>query len=111
VTDALPDSAASVGLQDFVLGEKASGSLQTNGPLDENTRFLVATDGFHTSFGEPYEMWQWLIENGQALKEQSLCGHLLSDLHLRLSRKFSDDDVSFVFVTPRNVSNLQPRAH
>lgn len=66
-----------------------------------NTHFVLASDGFYSAFEGPTELWTWLSKNKARLLHLDRQRKLMQGLHARLSRKSGDDDMSFVWVSPR----------
>lgn len=73
--------------------------LQEKFPPD--TQFLLATDGFYSGFENPEQIWDWLLVNARLLERPDERADLLRALHERLHAARGDDDISFVWVFPR----------
>ena len=65
----------------------------------QDAQFILCTDGFYTCFKAPAELWAWLNEHREALSDDHSREDLLAQLHLKLSERHSDDDISFVWVS------------
>jgi len=89
VTAVLPDHF-STGNWDYV---------EDRFPID--THFLLCSDGFYRAFADPGAMWDWLTTNRSGLSKKASRLHLLNDLHHRLHRTCGDDDISFIWISPR----------
>lgn len=66
-----------------------------------DTGFVLASDGFYESFADPQELWAWLSTNKAHLHEEDQRRELMQQLHVRLHDKRGDDDMSFVWVFPK----------
>jgi len=73
--------------------------LQDRFPLD--AEFILCSDGFYDSFKDPSELWSWLKEHQEDIHTPSKRGGLIDGLHDRLRQQSSDDDISYVWVYPR----------
>ena len=73
--------------------------LQERYPAD--THFVLATDGFYSSFDDPSELHTWLTANKCALRIPEERDIAMRDRHLKLHARRGDDDMAFVWVRPR----------
>jgi hypothetical protein len=89
VTDVLPDH--------YLTGRWIN--RQEHFPLD--AQFVLASDGFYGAFASPQPLWTWLLENKAALLDQEKRKDLMQQLHECLHSRSGDDDMSFVWVSPR----------
>lgn len=65
-----------------------------------DTHFVLATDGFYSTFASPSDLWSWLWTNRQPLRQPDSCEELISELHKRLQARCGDDDISFIWIRP-----------
>lgn len=70
-------------------------------PLDTN--FVLATDGFYNCFNNSEDMWLWLNKHRENLKSTRRQELLMKMLHHNLHKKHGDDDISFVWVYPKQM--------
>lgn len=70
-------------------------------PLDAN--FVLTSDGFHNCFKNPKELWFWLNKHRKDLQDLTRQKQLLESLHQNLHKEHSDDDISFVWVYPKQI--------
>jgi hypothetical protein len=77
-----------------------------------DTHFVLASDGFYECFEDPADLWSWLVRHSEDLQDPSERQELLGALHHTLQEGHSDDDISFVWVFPRQSDKhpLQARA-
>jgi len=68
-----------------------------------HTHFLLCSDGFYGAFSNWSELCQWLKENAAALDRKGVREVILKQLHERLNARKGDDDISFIWVRPRDV--------
>jgi len=74
-------------------------SLEERYPLD--THFLLCSDGFYRVFPNLSEIWNWLKTNQANLSDKIQKEKLLTSLHCQLNQKNGDDDISFIWITPK----------
>jgi len=67
-----------------------------------DTNFLLCSDGFYRAFEEPAQIWDWLKRNENKLHTKQEKMQLLAGLHKRLHEKCGDDDISFIWLSPKN---------
>lgn len=89
-TEALPDH--------FYTGQWVY--IEDEFPID--THFVIASDGFTECFGSPVEIWQWLNRYKSYLADTRKKMLLLKRLHLIRRKRIGDDDISFVWMFPKN---------
>jgi serine/threonine protein phosphatase PrpC len=65
------------------------------------TNFILCSDGFYGSFSDWQQLWAWLQENAKGLVEDNKRKAILEQLHVTLNAKGGDDDISFIWVQPR----------
>jgi len=68
------------------------------------THFLLCSDGFYGAFSNWSELYEWLNENASELSTESMRETILEQLHERLNARKGDDDISFIWVRPRQVN-------
>ena len=73
--------------------------LEDEFPAD--TQFLIASDGFTECFKSPTAMWQWLNRNKKYFSNERHKHLLLKRLHFIRQQKIGDDDISFVWMFPK----------
>jgi serine/threonine protein phosphatase PrpC len=66
----------------------------------KGTHFLLCSDGFYRGFADPEGMWGWLKDHEKDLSGKSK-QTLLRDLHQQLNDHYGDDDISFIWITPK----------
>ncbi|GEM_PF-1824283 len=67
-----------------------------------NTHFVLASDGLCNAFGAASDLWTWLTRHEQAFGDSRQRDQLLKGLHSRLHERTGDDDISFIWVSPRH---------
>jgi hypothetical protein len=67
-------------------------------PIGSN--FILCSDGFYSAFDDFSDLYEWLKENEHGLGNPSDREKIMSELHLRLSKKSGDDDISFIWAMP-----------
>jgi len=72
----------------------------------KDTSFLLCTDGFYRSFSNSTEMWEWFVENENALKKKEPQIRLLKELHKKLNDKTGDDDISFIWLSSKEKKDI-----
>lgn len=72
-----------------------------------DAHFLLASDGFYSAFDDATAMGRWLIENSDALCDESRQRDLVGELHPELQRRTGDDDISLVWLRPRSHSLIE----
>ena len=63
-----------------------------------DTHFVLASDGFYSSFSDPAGLWTWLQTNRSRLLDPRKRHKAMRELHTQLHAKVGDDDISFVCV-------------
>lgn len=71
-----------------------------------DTSFLLCSDGFYRAFLSPSDMWEWLKTNEKGLLNKAKRRKLLKDLHLKLNHTCGDDDISLIWITPKNSKGM-----
>ena len=66
-----------------------------------DSQFVLATDGFYSAFPDSKALWCWLQDHGHELEDEESRERILLELHQQLHAKSGDDDISFVWVRPR----------
>lgn len=61
-------------------------------------------DGFYGAFSNWPDLYEWLREHAAALNSTGVREAILEQLHKRLNAKKGDDDISFIWVRPRDVN-------
>ncbi len=75
----------------------------TEDRFPRQTHLVLCSDGFYSSFTDARQMWHWLLENHTVLQDDNeQKGSLLEALHQKLDRIIGDDDISFVWVSPKD---------
>jgi len=64
--------------------------------------FVLATDGFYGCFSGAPDLWCWLERHRPNLTDEDSRDGLMRELHAGLESKRGDDDISFVWLRPRN---------
>lgn len=77
-------------------------------PLDTN--FVLASDGFYNCFKDPKELWLWLNKHRKYLQDPISQKQPLEFLHQNLHKEHSDDDISFVWVYPKQIDKRLSQA-
>ncbi len=67
-----------------------------------DTHFLLCSDGFYHAFSNPAEIWDWLKTNEKHLAVSRQKKSVLTELHQRLNQSCGDDDISFIWVKPKD---------
>ena len=67
-----------------------------------DTHFILASDGFTECFDTPLEMWLWLNRYKNYLRDEYKKKILLKRLHMIRKKKRGDDDISFVWMFPKD---------
>lgn len=75
-----------------------------------DTHFVLTSDGFYGCFENPADLWSWLIRHREGLQDPPERQELLDALHHTLQEGHSDDDISFVWVFPRQSDKHPPQA-
>jgi serine/threonine protein phosphatase PrpC len=65
------------------------------------TNFLLCSDGLYGAFSNWAELYEWLRLNAAALNSEVTRQTLLEQLHERLNSSKGDDDISLIWVQPR----------
>ena len=65
------------------------------------TNFLLCSDGLYGAFSNWAELYEWLRLNAAALNSEVTRQTLLEQLHERLNSSKGDDDISLIWVRPR----------
>ncbi len=68
--------------------------------FEPDVHFVLASDGFYSSFHNSREMWAWLQAHQDALSDDARRAQALDDVHRRLAAGAGDDDVSLIWVRP-----------
>ncbi len=66
------------------------------------THFLLCSDGFYRGFEDSAQIWDWLKTHEDRLSTKHGRKELLADLHCRLHQKSGDDDISFIWLSPKS---------
>ena len=69
------------------------------------SHFLLCSDGFYSSFDSWQELWNWLQKNKFELHHNDVTEVILRQLHDDLHAKSGDDDISFIWVQPNELSS------
>ena len=69
-----------------------------------DTSFLLCSDGFYRRFPKSDQMWRWLRTNQKKLSLEKQKEELMFDLHDQLNQKSGDDDISFIWITPKKLT-------
>jgi len=72
------------------------------------THFVLCSDGFYGSFPGWQQLWTWLQENADRLRNDEEREAILQELHADLHARGSDDDISFIWVRPKNSLLTKP---
>jgi serine/threonine protein phosphatase PrpC len=65
------------------------------------TNFILCSDGFYSSFSSWEQLWSWLQSNASGLADDKERDGILERLHHQLHARVGDDDISFIWVRPR----------
>ena len=69
--------------------------------VPRHAHFLLCSDGFYGAFSGWPELYEWLRENAAALNSTGVREVILEQLHERLNARKGDDDISFIWVRPK----------
>ena len=72
------------------------------------THFVLCSDGFYGSFPGWQQLWTWLQENAVGLNDDEQREEILHQLHSDLHARSGDDDISFVWVCPKDSQSAEP---
>jgi len=75
-----------------------------------HAHFVLASDGFYGAFPDPESLWAWLRSNEAGLHNAREQQRSLKDLHSQLHAGSGDDDISFIWVYPREAMVAEPDA-
>jgi serine/threonine protein phosphatase PrpC len=75
---------------------------ETEERFEPDSEFVLASDGFYSAFADTAELWAWLTANQTELASEPVRQSLLEALHAQLHAKSGDDDMSFIWIRPRN---------
>ena len=67
-------------------------------PIGSNS--VLCSDGFYSAFDDFCDLHSWLKENEQGLGNPSGREKIMAELHSKLGKKSSDDDISFIWIMP-----------
>lgn len=70
--------------------------------FEPETHFFLCSDGFYHVFSNASEMCEWLTINKTDLTVRQKKISLLNELHRKLSDKCGDDDISFIWIYPKD---------
>lgn len=68
-----------------------------------DAHFVLASDGFYSGFDNPSALWKWLQAHARDLSSQAGQCAAMEKLHSRLHARSGDDDMSFIWIYPRQV--------
>lgn len=74
-----------------------------------NTHFLLCSDGFYGAFDNWPELWTWLQHNKLNLESEVQKNNIMKKLHEQLQTKGGDDDISFIWIRPREETACHPQ--
>jgi len=100
-------SVATAVLPDHVATGRWENLIET---FPTSTHFVLASDGFYEAFASPHEIWTWLTANAVSLRDAIHQAAILEALHTSLASSKGDDDISFIWLAPRNVLDQEPTA-
>ncbi|MFC1762819.1 hypothetical protein ACFL6U_12170 [Planctomycetota bacterium] len=66
------------------------------------TQFLLCSDGFYSAFANWSELHEWLKTNATVLGQEDTRQTAMEKLHQRLQATKGDDDISFIWATPKD---------
>jgi len=66
------------------------------------THFLLCSDGFYRAFPDWSELYMWLKSNSAALAHVDSRQMAVEQIHERLRATKGDDDISFIWVVPKD---------
>lgn len=93
ITEALPDS----------YDKSGSHILSHSQVYEKGIHILLCSDGLYDAFASFADLFSWLSENAATLRQKNEEA-VMSELHSRLGDKKGDDDISFVWLFPREAS-------
>jgi len=73
-----------------------------------DAHFVLSTDGFYNCFRQPADLWSWLNKHREDLSQSAKQGMILERLHIDLRQRRGDDDISFVWVYPKQANKSSP---
>lgn len=68
----------------------------------KDAQYLLCSDGFYRCFDNPTAMWTFLKRYNASGKK----GQFIEHLHRKLNDSFGDDDISFIWISPKEAAEV-----